>query len=97
MKIGYIGVGEEPRRIDIHPDQNGSYLKEMQKLVGGLIEYFEPLYGTRPSLVVNENGIAECAPNRAIFATKEMEEKGFQFSSSLCSKRIEPSSTCIHL
>ena len=77
MKIGYIDVGEEPKRIDIEPDEAGSYLHSMQKLVGGLIEYFEPMYGTKPSLVVNEEGIFKCEPNRAVFATKRMEKQGF--------------------
>lgn len=77
MKIGYIGVGEGPRIIEIEPDAQGSYLKSMQKLVGGYIEYFEPMYGTTPSLVVNEEGVYACEPNRAVFATKEMEEAGY--------------------
>ena len=77
MKIGYIGVGEKPRIVEVEPDGHGSYLKAFQGLVGGYIEYFEPLYGTSPSLIVNENGIAECMPNRAVFATREMEDAGY--------------------
>ena len=77
MKIGYIGVQEPPRIIEVEPDCNGRYLKIFQKLVGGYIEFFEIPYGHCPALIVNEDGICACLPNRAVYANKHMEEAGF--------------------
>lgn len=78
MKVAYIGVGEETRLVDIEPDEEGSYLHGMQALVGGYIEPFDVLYGGRPCLYVNEDGRTEGAePNRAVYATREMQDAGY--------------------
>lgn len=78
MKIGYIGVGEEPRIVEIEPDENGSCLHTMQELLGGPIEPMDVLYGMEPSLYVNREGLMnEMQPNRAVYATAEMERDGY--------------------
>ena len=77
MRIGYIGIGEAPKIKEIEPDEQGSYLHAMQKLVGGHIEFFECLYGTHPALIVNDEGLYTSEPNRAVYANARMEAEGF--------------------
>ena len=77
MKIGVIKPGEEPHLTEIHAG-GGSYLAEYQRLVGGLIEYFEPLFGDNPALIVNEGFLANgSAPNRAIYANERLHDMGY--------------------
>lgn len=57
---------------------DGSHLHGLQALVGGFIEPFTPLYGDEPCLYVNEDGIGDgLAPNRAIYASRRMQEEGY--------------------
>lgn len=72
-----IPVNGEPVRIDIEPDENGSTLSSLQALVGGYVEPFDVVFGDDITLYVNEDGLSTCAPNRAIYATKGMEEVGY--------------------
>lgn len=78
MRIGYIGVMEEPKCVEISPNANGSYLSALQSLVHGLIEPFGVLFGESPMLYVNEEGMLQgMGPNRAVYATKSMEKNGY--------------------
>ena len=78
MRIGIIRPGEELRTAEIESDDEGSYLSALQALVGGRIEFFDVMFGDEPALIVNDDGIFEgLTPNRAIWATKEMEEVGY--------------------
>ena len=71
-KVAIAEPHEEPRIIEI----DGS-LKSMQEIVGGLIEPFDVLFGTTPSLYVNDEGIYKCEPNRVVYATQEMVDQGY--------------------
>lgn len=77
LKVGLVPEFERPRLIEIESDGNGSFLHALQELVGGSIEHFEPVWGVQPSLIVNEEGLYRCSPNRAIYATKQMAEDGY--------------------
>lgn len=78
MRVAVMNPEEEIKVIEIGPDERGSFLNELQKLVGGLIEPVDVLYGDKPLLWVNDNGIAEgLFPNRAIFANERMAERGY--------------------
>lgn len=67
-----IDVKSEPKVIET----DGS-LRSLQALVGGSIEAFCAIAGETPLLWVNEEGLFSCQPNRAVYATKLMEEEGF--------------------
>lgn len=54
-----------------------SILDDLQRLVGGNIEPFDVIFGEGISLYVNEEGLFTCPPNRAVYATKGMEEAGY--------------------
>lgn len=69
-----IATGEPPREVTLLPDKNGSTLKPLQALVGGNIETFDIAFGEGVSLYVNEEGLFTCPPNRAIFATEDIEK-----------------------
>ena len=78
LKVGLIDIGKEPRIVAVEADEDGSHLHGLQALVGGFIEPFTPLYGDEPCLYVNEDGIGEgLAPNRAIYASRRMQEEGY--------------------
>lgn len=66
-----------PVEIDIEVDETGSTLHDLQRLVGGNIEPFDVIFGEGISLYVNEEGLFTCPPNRAVYATKGMEEAGY--------------------
>lgn len=69
-----IRTDQEPVIIDIQQDEYGSTLHALQKEVGGNIEAFPVLFGEGIALYVNEDGLATCPPNRAVYATKAMEK-----------------------
>lgn len=68
-----IPMYEKPREVSI--SQSGA-LEELQQYVGGLIEPLHVL-GDGVCLYVNDDGISTLTPNRALYATKEMEETGY--------------------
>lgn len=68
-----IPVLEEPREVSISADDS---LHELQQHVGGMIEPLDVL-GGGISLYVNDEGLWTQPPNRALYATKEMEEAGY--------------------
>lgn len=77
MKAMLIPVYGEPYEIDLVPEANGSTLHALQQAVGGNIEPFTPLFEDSPTLWVNEEGVWSCPPNRAVYATREMEQAGY--------------------
>lgn len=78
MRIAVVEPFKYPYLKEIEPDQKGSYLSALQAEVGGWIEPFDVLYGTEPSIYVNENFLFDGSqPNRAIYATAEMEKAGY--------------------
>ena len=76
MKGMLIPTNGNPVEIDIEVDETGSTLHDLQRLVGGNIESFDVIFGEGTSLYVNEEGLFTCPPNRAVYATKGMEEAG---------------------
>lgn len=72
-----IPTNGNPVEIDIEVDEAGSTLHDLQRLVGGNIEPFDVIFGEGISLYVNEEGLFTCPPNRAVYATKGMEEAGY--------------------
>lgn len=74
MKGMLIPTNGNPVEIDIKVDEEGSTLHDLQRLVGGNIEPFDVIFGEGISLYVNEEGLFTCPPNRAVYATKGMEE-----------------------
>lgn len=61
-----------PRRIEIRKEHE---LWDLQKLVGGDVEPLDIYENT--TIWCNAEGLYECIPNRAIFATPWQEEAGF--------------------
>lgn len=77
MKGMLIPTNGNPVEIDIEVDETGSTLHDLQRLVGGNIEPFDVIFGEGISLYVNEEGLFTCPPNRAVYATKGIEEAGY--------------------
>lgn len=77
MKGMIIPTDGEPYIIEIQKDEEGSTLSSLQRLVGGLIEPFNVLFGESITVYVNDEGLYTCPPNRAIYATREMEQEGY--------------------
>lgn len=73
----FIPVDGRPTAIDIKTDEHGSPLKTLQGLVGGNIEPFDVIFGEDICLYVNDEGIYSCPPNRAVYATRGMEDTGY--------------------
>lgn len=57
-------------------------LRDKQRAVGGCIEYFGVFEDRGFTVIINEDGLFTCPPNRAIFGDKGSEEAGYlsQFS-----------------
>ena len=68
----YIPEGGFPSIVDTEGD-----LKSLQGLVGGCIEAFGALFGDKPLLWVNDEGMYSCMPNRTVLASRAMEEAGY--------------------
>lgn len=69
-------VGEGPCVMEIGEDERGSFLPDLQRIVGGAIEHLNLLEG-QPELYVNDEGaINGLPPNRAVTVTSEMERAG---------------------
>ena len=45
--------------------------------MGGYIEPFDVIFGENICLYVNEEGLGNCPPNRAVYATRNMVEEGY--------------------
>ena len=57
-------------------------LRDKQRAVGGCIEYFGVFEDRGFTVIINEDGLFTCPPNRAIFGDASLEEAGYlsQFS-----------------
>lgn len=57
-------------------------LRDKQRAVGGYIEYFGVFEDRGFTIIINEDGLFTCPPNRAIFGDASLEEAGYlsQFS-----------------
>ncbi len=69
-------VGAPACRIELERDDRGSCLAALQRLVGGYIEVFHVAEGM-PDLIINDEGLFSQRPNRAIYATEDMERAGY--------------------
>ena len=76
IRAALIPMNESPRLITIE-QESGSFLKPLQKLVGGMIEPFDPPYGSEPLLWINDCGLVTERPNRAIYYNERMVEAGY--------------------
>lgn len=72
-----IPTGGNPREIDIEPDGNGSVLKSLQAAVKGNIDVFDVVFGNGISLYINDDGVSQEPPNRAIYANEHMVQAGY--------------------
>jgi hypothetical protein len=74
-----IGNDKEPCETRLKCDRDGGCLKALQMRVGDTIAPFDVLFEDfgGVTLYVNDNGLAENEPNRAIFATEKMAETGY--------------------
>lgn len=82
IKIAVIEPGKNPYLKEVEPetrsDGKTSHLKAFKNEVGGLIEYFEPLWGDRPALITNEEFLSNGSePNRAIYANERIHDTGY--------------------
>lgn len=66
-----------PTRIEVRVGEDGTTLDDLQRHVGGDIEPFDVIFGEGVSLYVNADGIGAEPPNRAVYATRSMEETGY--------------------
>ena len=69
-------VGAPACRVELESDETGSFLGALQDRVGGLIDVFSVAEGS-PDLIVNDEGLYTQIPNRAVYATRDMEEAGY--------------------
>ena len=72
-----IPTGGNPREIDIESDANGSVLKSLQAAVNGNIDVFDVVFGNGISLYINDDGVSQEPPNRAIYANEHMVQAGY--------------------
>lgn len=77
MDLLVVPVDGFPRPFHWSEKVHGDLLEVMQDLVHGYIEPFPVLFGDDIVLYVNDEGLFTEPPNRAIYATKEMEETGY--------------------
>ena len=85
ITIAVIEPGKNPylkqvegEEVERGGEREVSYLKAFQDEVGGLIEYFCPLWEDNPALIVNEEFLANgSAPNRAIYANQHLHDAGY--------------------
>lgn len=66
----------EPRRVALETDGRGLMGDALSRLVGGCFDTL-PIVIPGVDLWVNDDGTSEFGPNRAIYATRAMEERGY--------------------
>lgn len=76
VKVCLMPVGEAPQVVEI-PADAGLQLEALQGLVGGCIEYLPDVRGDGFELIVNEEGLFTCEPNRAVYASRHTQETGY--------------------
>ena len=87
-----VPVGDMPYRKTLEADESGSFLHALQDCVGGRIEPMGWVFGDKPTVYCNEEGLlpgSGCPPNRAIYADAAMAEAGYA-SQSDPSRAVRP-------
>ena len=78
VRIWYMPEGLPGRDVFISPDESGSYWNAIGVLLDGWREHLDVCFVHGPTLLVNENGIAEhMSPNRIVWATRHTHEAGY--------------------
>lgn len=80
LDVMVVPTGREPELRTLEPDEEGSFLNALQSCVGGLIEPMCWLFDDEPAGYCNEEGLLGATfldANRAVYATKAMEDAGF--------------------
>ena len=80
LDVMVVPVDREPELKTLESDENGSFLKALQRCVGGLIEPLSWLFDDAPAGYCNEEGALGATfldANRAVYADKAMEDAGF--------------------
>lgn len=80
LEVMVVPVGREPELKALESDESGSFLKALQGCVGGPIEPLSWLFDDAPAGYCNEEGALGATfldANRAVYATKAMEDAGF--------------------
>jgi len=80
LEVMVVPTGGMPYRKALEADEHGSHLSALQECVGGRIEPMSYVFGDRPCVYCNEEGLlpgSGCAPNRAIYADEAMAEAGY--------------------
>jgi hypothetical protein len=87
-----IECGREPREVQVKLGDEGTALDSLQFWVGGNIDVFDALYESLGgvTLYVNDDGIYECEPNRAVYATERMAEEGYLSQFAAGAEVVEP-------
>ena len=87
LKAMLVPVGDYPKRIELTADEDGSFLRAMQKCVKGNIEPMSWIFDDEPACYANEEGKipwSEQRPNRAIFEEDSVEPIDIVFGNILC-------------
>ncbi|MGR4801840.1 DUF3846 domain-containing protein [Bifidobacterium adolescentis] len=71
-----IPDGGDPRRVTLETDEHGLMGDALSRLVGGCFDTL-PIVIPGVDLWVNDDGASQYGPNRAIYATRAMEEHGY--------------------
>lgn len=80
LDVMVVPVGREPEPKTLEADEHGSFLKALQGCVGGPIEPLPWLFDDAPAGYCNEEGMLGATfldANRAVYATKAMEDARF--------------------
>lgn len=82
LKVGFIPMNEKPRIeiIEGTEDEDGyvSYYEGIRNLIGcKLVDSFSPMYDDEPLLWVDDEGVFNSRPNRAVFANEHMADVGY--------------------
>lgn len=80
LDVMVVPVEREPESKTLESDENGSFLKALQGYAGGPIEPLPWLFDDAPAGYCNEEGALDATfldANRAVYATKAMEDAGF--------------------
>ena len=78
MKVVHVKPFEDPKVVEIVPDEDGSYYSELKRLVGGLLEHVDVFFPNGPTVIVNDEFLLNGSiPNRPLYATKYMHDAGY--------------------
>ena len=76
--VWYMPEGLPGREVFISPDGKGSFTHAINMLVDGWVEHVDVCFAHGPTIIVNEDGIAQgMQPNRILWATKHTHDTGY--------------------